>query len=188
VGTAAGRRVPLELLAMGACWSLAAVVCYLPFLLSPPAGQNDRFLTNAVLGLGLFLVGDTLLIVATDWVVPRRWHSAALVATSALLVLALTSSGGMPGGLAGVAVVIAGYTAISLVLSVVAARWPPSSSRTRGLAGARTTHSPIWTASAGSSRWSSGRWSTSSAGSGVTWTSAAPRRPMPLAPTVSRGV
>jgi hypothetical protein len=84
---ATARRAPLDLLALGGCWALAGVVCDVPFL------------SNAVLGLGFFLIGSTLLVAAMRRVSYLGWHVAILIVAGGLFVLALTPGNTLLGAL-----------------------------------------------------------------------------------------
>ncbi|HEY7984036.1 MAG TPA: hypothetical protein VID73_07710 [Ktedonobacterales bacterium] len=117
----ARQRVQLDVLALGACWALAGVLFYLPLLLSAAARQDDRFLSNVVLGLGLFLVGSTLLVVAMRPVTPLRWHTPVLVVACGLLALALTPGDGPLGGLLALGALLTGDTAALLLIGALLA-------------------------------------------------------------------
>ncbi|HEV2236268.1 MAG TPA: hypothetical protein VGR57_06355 [Ktedonobacterales bacterium] len=116
------QRAPLDLLALGGCWSLAGVLFYFPLLLSPAARQDDRFLSNIVLGLGLFLVGSTVLVVAMRRAALLRGHIPVLVVACGLLLLALTPGGGALDALPALGFLLAGYTAAVLALGALMAR------------------------------------------------------------------
>lgn len=115
--------VPAGSLALGVYLMLLGVVFYFPFALSPLAQQNDVFMTNLYLGLGAFAGGSVLVAVdATRESAHKLWLTIVLGIAAGVVAFAGIVAIFYSYGYAVAAPIMAGYTALLLVLGLIASR------------------------------------------------------------------
>jgi hypothetical protein len=101
---------------------LLSVVFYVPFALSPPAQQNDVFMTDLFLGLGAFAAGSVLVAVHTTHEATHKlWLTIVLgIAAGVVAFAGVTAFYYGTQVFASGAPIMAGYTALLLALGLIA--------------------------------------------------------------------